>query len=400
MKTSSQQKNKKTVRDQLFIVNQSAGRLRLLLIVLLFFIYWTLIAQTKIAALAMPDNFLKSLPEPINFTSGIIRDILLRYFSPSTILFSILPPIIFLSMKKMITHYLNELFPSIRLDEIDAYLNKCAFSFSKPYFRIGKTIFIQPQKTRECLKLLGGPAHLKFEPSLEFIIHNTGNQDYFLISSEYPENTELFFLPHGNTIYTIISKTNRQVLLKNLKNQNISGQTIDYKLTSLFIDQNVPPIKPPTSLSRKISMDDARFLSYLGNTGTNIIYYFLLEETKIFLHKNTSIIFGSKPLSSFNNQADEKILDSSVIRRHENYAENAMEITEKPSGVNRKHTHSRYTFLKKKKTSSLNIQDEEAKNRQLELQLSNHLNNKLKSFFHTSTIQLFIKEIEKTTIHA
>ena len=217
MNTVNQQE--KPIKDQLFIVNKSAGRLRLILILLLFLIYWTLIAQTKIAPLAIPDKFLALFPEPTNFTSGILRDIILRYFSPSTIIFTVTPLIIFLSIKKMIGRYLHSLFPSTGLNESEQYLSNCAFSFWNRDFHIHEDIHIEPLKNQEHLKFLGGPANMTFDPPSAFIIQNINNRGHLLISSRDAGNTENFPLSHGNIIYAVISKSNRQMLLKNLKMQ-------------------------------------------------------------------------------------------------------------------------------------------------------------------------------------
>jgi len=195
MKIVNEQKNGKPIRDQLFIVNKFAGRLRLILFVLLYLIYWTLIAQTDIAFLSISDNFLALFPESKNFTSGIIRDILLRYFSPSTILFTVTPLIIFLSTKKMISRYLHLLFPSIGLKESDRYLAKCAFSFPIRNTYICEDNLAKPQEIQEHLKFLGGPAGFSFDPSSAFIVQNIKNRDYFLIFSDYQSTTEKLFLP-------------------------------------------------------------------------------------------------------------------------------------------------------------------------------------------------------------
>ncbi len=399
MKTVNQQEKKNSIRDQLFIVNKSAGRLRLMLIVLLFTIYWAFIAQTEIAPLAISDNFLALFPEPTNFTSGIIQEILQQYFSPSTILFAVIPLIIFLSIRKMISRYLHLLLPPIGLKESERYLTKCAFSSSKQDLYTYENVRMKLEKIQEHLKLLGGPASFTFDPSSAFIIQNINNRDYFLFSSDYQSNTEKYFLSHGDKIYAVVSKGDRNVLLKNLKTQDKFGRTIDFNLISLLFNFNNSQKESEPFLSRKITMHDARLLSYLGSVGRNIIHQFLHDETQNFLHNNVSIIFHDKSILSSINQVDKKILDVAPKKNHRIYAENTPATTEKPHGVNRKHKHSRYVFLKKKSEFSLNTKDGEANRKQLIIQLSNHLNEQLKSFFHISTIQISIIEIGKITIN-
>ena len=399
MKIVNQQKNGNPIRDQLFIVNKSAGRLRLMLFVLLFLIYWTFIAQTEIATLSISDNFLTLFPEPKNFTSGIIRDILMRYFSPPTILFTFTPLIIFLSTRKMISRYLHLLFPSIGLKESDRYLAKCAFSLPIRNTYIYKDNLTKPQEIQEYLKFLGGPADFSFDPLSTFIVQNIKNRDNFLMFSDYQSTAEKPFLSHGDKISAVISNDDRKVLLKNLKILGKYRRTFDLNLVSLWFNFNTSQKGSGAYLSRKITMHDARFLSYLGGVGRNIIHHFLHDETQNFLHKNSSILLNDDSIPSSIKQFDEKLFDIAPKKLHENYAEIAPAITENSHRINRKHKHSRYVFLRKKSAFSLNTQDEEDNNKQLIIQLSNHLNEQLKSFFHISTIQISIIEIGKYTIN-
>lgn len=399
MKIVNRQKKNKPIRDQLFIVNKSAGRLRLMLIVLLFLIYWTFIAQTEIAPLSISINFLTLFPEPKSFTSGIIRDILMRYFSPPTILFTITPLIIFLSIKKMIGRYLHLLFPSIGLKESDRYLAKCAFSLPVRNTYIYEDNLAKPQEIQEHLKFLGGPADFSFDPSSTFIVQNVKNRDNFLMFSDYQSTAEKPFLSHGDKISAVISNDDRKVLLKNLEIRDKYNQIINLNLISIKINFNTSQKESTSNSSRKIMMHDARFLSYLGGVGRNFIHHFLYDETQNFLHKNSSILLDDDSIPSSIKQIDEKLFDITPKKLHENYAEISPAITENSHRINRKHKHSRYVFLRKKNAFSLNTQDEEDNNKQLIIQLSNHLNEQLKSFFYISTIQISIIEIGKYTIN-
>ncbi len=399
MKIVNQQKKKKSIRDQLFIVNKPAGRLRLILIVLLFLIYWTLLAQIEITPLSLSNNFLALLPEPKKFTSGIIRDILLRYFSPSTILFTVIPLIIFLTIKKIISRYLHLLFSSIGLKESNRYLTKCAFSFPIRNTYIYEDNLAKPQESKEHLKFLGGPAVFSFDPLSSFIIQNIKNRDYFLISSDYQSTTEKFLLSHGEKIFTVISKGDCKVLLKNLKIQDQHGRILDFNLISLWFNFNTSQKKYASFLSRKITLHDARLLFYLGGFGRNIIHHFLYDEAQNFLHKNASVLFNDSSISSSAKQAHEKFLDLAPKKLHKIYTEIVPAITQKSHRVNRKHKHSRYIFMRKKNVFSIKAHNEKDNNKQLILQLSNYLNKQLKSFFHISTIQISIIEIGKYTIN-
>ena len=399
MKITNQKKKNKLIRDQLFIVNKSAGRLRLMLIVLLFLIYWTFIAQTEIAPLSISTNFLTLFPEPKSLTSGIIREILLQYFSPSTILFTITPLIIFLSTKKMISRYLHLLFPSTGLNESDRYLTRCAFSFPIRNTFIYEDNLTKPQEIQEHLKFLGGPANFSFDPSSTLIIQNIKNRDYFLIFSDYQSFTEESHLSYGDKISAVISKDDRKVLLKNLEIRDKYNQIINLNLISIRIIFNTSQKESTSNSSRKITMHDARILSYLGGVGRNIIHHFLYAETQNFFYKNSSILLNNDYIPSSIKRVDKKSFDIAPKKLHENYAEIAQAITENSHRVKRKHKHSRYVFLRKKSAFSLNTQDEEYNNEQLILQLSNYLNEQLKSFFHISTIQISIIEIEKYTIN-
>ena len=377
----------KQISDQLFDANESAGRLRLVLFVLLLLVYWSFLAQTKVALFAISDNFLALFPNSTNFTSGIIRDIILRYFSPSTILFTAIPLFIFLSIRKVTSRYLHLLFPAIGFKESERYLTKAAFSFPIRNTPIQENIFTKSHHNLDHLKFLGGPTKFVFDPSSAFIIQKNNNQKYFLISSNRECITENFALSHGDKIYAFISKNDRKVLLKNLIIQDSYGRTIDFGLISLLFFFNTSPNKFETSSSQEITIHDARLLSYLGKVGRNTIHQFLLDETRSFLHTNVSIMLNDKTNPPSRNKTRGNIPDISPKFFHVNYSKSMPILTKISHGVNRKHTHSRYTFMKN--SSMLSFDNEEHK-KKLILRLSNHLNEQLKSFFHTSNIQISI----------
>ena len=386
----------KPISDQLFDANESAGKLRLVLFVLLLLIYWSFIAQTEVALFAISDNFLALFPNPTNFTSGVIRDIILRYFSPSTILFTATPLIIFLSIRKIISRYLHILFPAIGFKESERYLTKAAFSFSTRNTLIQENTFTKSHHSLEHLKFLGGSAKFVFDPSSAFIIQKNNNQKYFLISSNCQCITENFILSHGEKIYTFISKSDRKVLLKNLVIQDGYGRTVDFGLISFLFFFNTSQNKPETSSSQEITVHDARLLSCLGKVGRNTIHQFLLDETRSFLHTNASTMLNDKTIPPSSNQTHGKNPDIAPKILHKNYSKNTPILIKISRGVSRKHKHSRYTFIKKISTFSFNKEELKKK---LILQLSNHLNKQLKSFFHTSTIQISIIEIRKIIIN-
>jgi len=394
MKSKNQQN--KPIRDQLFAANESAGRLRLVLFVLLLLIYWSFIAQTEVALFAISDNFLALFPNSTNFTSGVIRDITLRYFSPSTILFTAVPLVIFFSIRKVTSRYIQLLFPAIGFKETERYLTKAAFSFPIRNTPIQENMLTKPHHSLEHLKFLGGPAKFVFNPSSALIIQKNNNQEYLLISSSHRRNINNFILSHGEKIYAFISKNDRKVLLKNLIIQDGYGRTIDFGLISLLFFFNISQNISETSSPLKITVHDGRLLSCLGKVGRNTIHQFLLDETRDFLHTNASIMFNEETIPPSSNQTRGNNPDIAPKILHENYSKNTPILTKISHGVSRKHKHSRYTFMKI--ISTFPFGKEELK-KKLILQLSNHLNKQLKSFFHTSTIQISIIEIRKITIN-
>ena len=291
------------------------------------------------------------------------------------------------------------LFPSIGLKESERYLNNCAFSSWIRDFQNTEEIHIKQQKSHEHLTFLGGPANFTFDPSSAFIMQNIKNQNYYLISTDNQSTTENFFLSHGDKIYAVISKGNRKVLLKNLNIQDKNGQTFNFNSIGLWLNFNTSQKERVAVLSRKITMRDARLLSYLGDVGKNNIHHFLYDETQDFLHKNSSIFLKDDSTPSFIKQVDEKVFDIAPKNIHENYAEIEPTIAENSHRVFRKHKHSRYIFLRKKRAFSFNKKDEEDISTQLIIQLSNHLNKQLESFFHKSTIQISITEIGNFTFN-
>ena len=182
------------------------------------------------------------------------------------------------------------------------------------------------------------------------------------------------------------------MLLKNLKIRDNYGRAINFNLISLLFVFSTSQKNSATFLSRKTTVHDARLLSYLGSVRSNIVHQFLRDETQKFLHKNSSIVFNGEPISSSINQAHENFPDVVSINLHCNYSEYEPLLSKKSRRVSRKHKHSRYIFMKKKNMFSFN-------KKKLILQLSNYLNEQLKSFFHISTIQISIIEMRKITIN-
>jgi len=395
-KMKAENRQKKPISDQLFAANEPAGKLRLVLFVLIILIYWSVLAQTKVSLLALSDNFLALFPKSTNFTSGIILDIILRYFSPSTILFTSIPIIIFLSIMKIISRYLHLLFPSIGSLDSTHYLTKSAFSFPLRNTHIQETIFTESHHNQKHFEFLGGPAKFAFDSPSAFVIQKNNDHEYFLITSGHQGVKEIFSLSHGEKIYTFISSNDQEVLLENLIIQDCYGRTIDFGLINLMIDLNASQNEPSTFFSRKITAHDANLLSYLGNAGNNPIHQFLRDETRSFLQANTSIMLNDETLPLSPNQAHGKTPEITTKILHENYSINTPVFPKTSRGVSRKHKHSRYTFMKKTNEFFFNKEELQKK---LILQLSNHLNEQLKSFFHTSTIQISIIEIRKITIN-
>jgi hypothetical protein len=217
-----------------------------------------------------------------------------------------------------------------------------------------------------------------------------------LISSNRQCITGNFILSHGDKIFAFISKNDCKVLLKNLIIQDGYGRTVDFGLISLLFFFNTSQNKPETSSSQEITVHDASVLSCLGKVGRNTIHQFLLDETRSFLHTNASIMLNDDTISPSSSQTHGKIPDIAPKILHKYYSKNKPTLTKISRGVSRKHKHSRYAFMKKTSTFSFN---KEKLKKKLILQLSIHLNKQLKSFFHTSTIQISIIEIRKMIIN-
>lgn len=387
---------KEVIRDQLFVVNKSAGRLRFLLLVLFLIIYWTIIAQTKIATLITTGDFYTILPEPTNFTTGIIRDMLRGYFSPSTILFIAIPVFLFLSSREIIGDYLNLLLPEMGLRESNRFLNNCAFSFSDYELFILKDTPLVSHISPEYLLYLGGPAIFSFEPSSVLIIQNIKNQDFFVITSDSESSLSEFHLSHGDRIYAVNLEKDRKVLLNNLKTHDKNKRSVVLNSIILQFNFNISCNNCRSSFPKKITMHEAEFLFHLGSVGKNSIHRFLYDETLDFLKNKIPILLDDDPIPHSVEKAFENLINVTSNKHQKNYAEFGPLITKKNCKAKRKHKHSRYTFLRKNNGEILSSQKMESNFNDLMSRLSNHLNNQLKSFFHISTIQLSI--IEKGTM--
>ena len=391
--------NKKPVREQLFVVNKSSGRLRLLLLILLFLIYWTILAQYKLSRLTISDNFNTLLPEPTNFTSGIVQEMLLGYFSLSTILFVVIPLLIFILTKKIIERYLQLIFSSIGLGQIERYLNNCAFSFrNKDQFFHKDTPSIS-NINQDYLSYLGGPVSFSFESSSMIIVQNIKNQDCYVIAPDSENPTVKFHLSHGDRIYAIILESDRQIILKKLKVQANNKPKIIFNSITFQFSFNLSRNNHRAAFTRKTKIQEANFLSYLSSDDKSIIHRFLYDETQSFLQNNMPILFDNISFPNSINESNENFSEKSPINHHENYAEISQSRIYKTYKAKRKHQHSRYFFLRKNTSLTLNTQDRENDFNDLVTRLSSYLNKQIKSFFHISTIQTSIIEIGELTIN-
>ena len=220
-----------------------------------------------------------------------MQEIILRYFSPSTILFTAIPLLIFISTRKIISTYIHILFPSIDIEKAGQFLSECAFSFPNRHTDINENILKKHPENQAYTNILGGPAHFTCDSLSMFIIQNIKNSELYLHSSENKGVEIKRFLSHGEKIYAVITNSDRNMTLKNMQIKGNHGQVIHFDIISLSFKTNASQQESALLVSNKIMMPDAKFLSCLGSTDKNSIHQFLYSETKNFLERNSSIIF-------------------------------------------------------------------------------------------------------------
>ena len=353
MKTE-QKRRVPSLINQLFVVNKSAGRLRLVLLLLLFFIIWSLIAQTRLSFPVFLNFFINFFPEPTNFTSGLFQEILLTYFSPTTIFFTFIPIIIFISIREIIALFLNALFPDIELKNIKRYLNNCAFSFSPRCFDFSGQEKTNYQQAIQEITKLGGPAKIILRSYSISIISDIKDNTSSVFFPRRNTNKHDLFLSHGELIESITPRNETEIFYTQISVKDGSEGIVHINKIGFKISLDRSGRKPQALVAQHLSKSDAMVFYNLEKSRKEMIASFFIDEVKTFLKIEPSIInWGVSPLAHKNQ--DQGVFSNQKINKiHPNY-EHIITIGHLLNEQTaRKHKHSLYPYLHKKGASFAN----------------------------------------------
>ena len=388
-----------SITDYLFVVNKSAGRLRLVLLLLLFFIIWSFVAQTRLSLPAFLDFFIVFFPEPTNFTSGIFQEILLTYLSPTTIFFTFIPMIIFISIGQKIAKFLHALFPAIDWKNIKRFLINCAFSFSPRYYDISDQENANSQQAIQELTKLGGPAKITFRsdstPIISVIKDNTSSVFFPSRSTDKYNH----FLPHGELIESISTSKETQIFCDQINVKDGFERCVQLNKIGFKIDLDLSSRKSQALESQHLSKTDALVFYNLEKSRKEIIASFIIDEVKTFLKFELSIInSGNNPLTHKNR--DQGVFPDVLIKKlHTNYDHINPDGYLLNKDTSRKHKRSLYPFLHKKGTSYENLEERQRETDEIGQKLLLYLNEQFRSFFHTSNILISLIEMGEIKIN-
>jgi hypothetical protein len=398
MKTGKEKRDPSII-DHLFVVNKSAGRLRLVLLLLFFFIVWSFVAQSRLSLPPFLDIFITFFPEPTNFTSGIIQEILFTYLSPTTIIFTLIPIIIFLSIRQIITRFLHALLPAIEPKSIERYLNNCAFSFSPRYYDISSQEKFKCRHAIQELTKLGGPAKITFRSdSIPIILDIEGNTSSF----HFPRwNTDKYdhFLCHGELIESITTKNDVEIFYDQISVKDGFERHIQLNKIGFKIDFDHSSGKPQALVSHHLSKSDALVFHNLEKSRKEMITSFILNEVKNFLKFEPSVIDWGGILVANKHRDQIATADPLKIHAHSTY-QNIIPVGQLLNKkISRKHKHSIYPYLHKKGAIIENSEERQRETDKIEQMLLLYLNEQFRSFFHTSNILISLLEMGEIKIN-
>jgi hypothetical protein len=392
MKTET--KNKLPLFYQLFAVNKSAGQLRFTLFLTIFFIYWSLIAQSGIQSASSFISIQNLNSNPSNFTSGIIQNLFQMYFSPTVLILTYMPVFIFINSRKLFIYFLASLHPSSRKKMISKFLNNCAFSFHQGYFNFEFDEKPRAQNKSALLNLIGGPSKVSFPPNSIVIVSNLQDHTYYAIRSNQPNSAFDHSFSFGEKLLAIFTPTNYKISFDRKAFFLFSRREINLKHANVAIDLDKANLHSGPVSRTKISATEALCLANLCKNNKDILIAFIKDEINYFLDNESSQSNYFSQYSSTIKQDHHDVINQVNKATHSNHKNI---IGKKKFAVNkiaRKHKHTIYKYINKSSISNANNLDIQDELINLELKMNKYLNKQIQEFFNVSQIINFYLSIK------
>lgn len=273
---------RKNNSHNLLEVSKQAGKLRVALFVVIFFIMWSLFAI--ISANVFPSNplfFNYFESQKGSLAHSIFFEMLSYYFSIFTISSLILIIISLCSGFFLIKSIIQTLSDDIDPAPIRNYLLQCAFSIPKfPKYNISNVQF-QGSDEYKRLKELGGPAYISYEPEIILIISKAGNQIGPVITKNGKSYSD-YFLSHGEKIYAMFDNK-RHEFIDNIKIFTFDNRELFFKNMRFcysFSEKEIKNLISVSNYEKTIHLNN--FIGF--EAWKQIIHHLFIEEFRRFMN--------------------------------------------------------------------------------------------------------------------
>jgi hypothetical protein len=384
MKTE-QKRKKPSLIYQILTVNRSAGRLRFALLITIFFIFWSLMAQFNFLD-PLSKDLLTVFPTSQNFTSDIFQNFFQMYFSPTTLILTFVPLLFFLFTRNLYANYLTSLLPSIQRNTFISYLYNCAFSFHHKKFNIKLDTLPNSNQFLNLFSIIGGPSKFSFPLNSIIITTHSNSNEYYAIRSNNPKETLDHTLSFREKLFSVhsISSYKIHAALKEFRDK--SGNKLKIINTTISIDLLQPNTNTDAVIFTKISESDAIFLSDLGKKDKGFFESFIDDEINCFLKTEAFLTIFDNRLFS-NRKKNLNTANSSLNKNTHSIHQNIIAMKKLSTNrISRKHKHMIYQYMNN--NNYMNEDNKELKQmiEVVEKELMVYLTKQIQSFFNISKV--------------
>ncbi len=176
-------------------VNNSAGKLRVFLLGLMAFIFWTFNAQIR----SIPSDGLIRLNAENGFIADVLLDLVVRYFHPATLLVTSIPLVLFFFARLQAATLLSGTTDG-GIKTARAFLSRCAFSINDIAITIPLPVQNRSSHRMNILRNMGGPASISIAPAHCLLVQQTGSADCLLLMNQNDNESTVFELAHQQKI--------------------------------------------------------------------------------------------------------------------------------------------------------------------------------------------------------
>ena len=306
-------------------VNPFAGKLRALLMVLLFFIGWTLNAQNR----SLPIDGLIRLQPERGFIANVLRDLAGRYFHPGTLWLTFTPVILFFLARKQAAILLSEI-GNTGADTAQKFLDRCAFSFGRISITASDLYRHGSDEKNRSVQYFGGPAQIVLSAQDFLIWQSFGGYQYQLVYCNSQKTSCQTILPHQQSFTGIIPAANLIIRLP--------LPYIDESLIIRWRDDSSANTEHNTPIIIKnISQEDAQFL--LQTEKPEMVILPLISRIIQQYHHTQADKLSSEQAKSTPHTS---LQDRRKPGKHSNYAKSAISFLPRKKWFSRPRKHTLY----------------------------------------------------------